>query len=75
MREQRKNSFETPIGPDAFIWALALKFTNSREEAAAAVEVMNQDIGKCAAEDTETISHESRLRAGIAWRRLIKFLS
>lgn len=61
------------MAADPFIWALAVKFTHSREEAIAALEVMNSDIGKCAGDPAG--SAESRLVAGIARRRLMNLLS
>ena len=59
---------------DDFIWALARKFTASPEEAQAAVNEMHVDIGKCAEGGIPATSNEARLVAGIAWRRLLKFL-
>jgi hypothetical protein len=57
-----------------FIWALAEKFTNSAEEAEAAVEEMQTDIQRCAERGVLGGSSEDRLVARIAWRRLMKFL-
>ena len=57
-----------------FIWALAKKFTNSPEEAKAAVQEMFTDIQRCAEKGLLITSNEDRLVARIAWRRLIKFL-
>ena len=57
-----------------FIWALAQKFTNTPEEAKAAVHEMFADIRRCAERGVLATSNEDRLVARIAWRRLIKFL-
>ena len=57
-----------------FIWALAQKFTNTPEEAKAAVHEMFADIQRCAERGVLVTSNEDRLIARIAWRRLIKFL-
>ncbi|CAN5440286.1 hypothetical protein BH10ACI3_BH10ACI3_18100 [soil metagenome] len=57
-----------------FIWALAQKFTNSYEEAEAAVVEMQTDIAQCAERGLIVQTNEDRLVARIAWRRLIKFL-
>jgi DNA-directed RNA polymerase specialized sigma24 family protein len=57
-----------------FIWALARKFTNSPEEAKAAVQEMFADIQRCAEKGDLITSNEDRLVARIAWRRLIRFL-
>ena len=57
-----------------FVWKLARKFTNSTEEAAAAVEEMFTDIRRCAEGGERMSSIESRLTARIAFRRLLKFI-
>jgi hypothetical protein len=61
-----------------FIWALARKFTNSADEAEAAVKEMQSDIERCAKERTGLPSKEDKIEdkiiAQIAWRRLLKFL-
>jgi hypothetical protein len=59
---------------DEFIWALARKFTNTAEEAEAAVKEMRLDMEQCAKERTRQPSNEEQLVAQIAWRRLFKFL-
>lgn len=57
-----------------FIWSLARKFTNSPEEAEAAVREMKIDIQRCAERSVFIPSNEDRLVALIAWRRLLRFL-
>ena len=57
-----------------FIWALAKKFTNTPEEAEAAVQEMFTDIQRCAQRGVSISSNEDRVIARIAWRRLLKFL-
>jgi len=57
-----------------FVWKLARKFTNSTEEAAAAVEEMFTDIRRCGEGEERMSSIESRLTARIAFRRLLKFI-
>ena len=57
-----------------FIWDLAQKFTNSDEEARAAVEEMRSDIRHCAEDGVAAVTNEDRLISEIAWRRLKKFL-
>lgn len=57
-----------------FIWALATKFTNSPEEAEAAVKEMQTDIARCAEKVPSAISTEAVLVEHIAWRRLLSFL-
>jgi len=57
-----------------FVWALAQKFTNSPEEAKAAVQEMSADIERCAERGVLVKSDEDRLVARIAWRRLLRFL-
>ena len=57
-----------------FIWALATKFTDSAEEAEAAVKEMHADIEKCAQNGVQPETDEDHLVARIAWRRLLKFL-
>ena len=72
------NAKSAPIAqPDAFdefLWALAKKFTNSREEAVAAVEEMQRDIRQCAENNVSPGTNEKRLVDQIAWRRLKRFL-
>jgi hypothetical protein len=70
------------IGPDgtvpeaynAFIWELAKRFTNSGEEAEAAVREMLIDIHRCAESASAEVPIEKRLTARIAFRRLLKLL-
>jgi len=57
-----------------FVWALARKFTNTPEEAEAAVQEMLNDIQRCAERGVTAASNEDRLVARIAWRRLLKLL-
>lgn len=59
---------------EKFIVALAQRFTNSPEEAEAALAEMNADIERCSRSDTPSLTIEGRLASGIALRRLIKFL-
>lgn len=64
-----------PIDPyKDFIQDLARKFTNSPEEADAAVQEMMTDIQQCGEKGILARSNEDRLVARIAWRRLLKFL-
>jgi ribosomal protein S20 len=68
-------SFDDPTEfHNDFVWALAKKFTNSPEEAEAAVQEMLGDIQRCAEKGIIVKSNEERLIARIAWRRLLKFL-
>ncbi len=60
--------------PDEFVRQLAHQITASPEEAAAAVEEMHKDIGRCAAAESTENPHESRILKAIAWRRLFKVL-
>lgn len=57
-----------------FIVDLAQRFTNSPEEAEAALKEMNEDIERCSGPDKQPPTIEGRLLSGIALRRLIKFL-
>ena len=57
-----------------FIWALARKFTASREEAEAAAQEIFNDIWRYAERADQPQSAESVLIALIARRRLIKYL-
>lgn len=57
-----------------FFWALARKFTNSTEEAEAAVKEMRADMEHCSEENVRQLTTEEQIVAQIAWRRLIKFL-
>lgn len=59
---------------EKFISDLAHRFTNSPEEAEAALKEMNSDIGRCSGEETMSLTIEGRLASGIAFRRLIKSL-
>lgn len=59
---------------EKFIVDLAQRFTNSREEAEAALNEMHADIERCARSDKPQLTTEGRLASGIALRRLIKFL-
>lgn len=64
-----------PIDPyEEFIFKLASKFTNSREEAEAAVLEMNADIRRCAGKGELATTNEDRMIARIAFRKLIDFL-
>jgi DNA-directed RNA polymerase specialized sigma24 family protein len=55
-----------------FIWALARKFTRSREEAARATEEIFIDIWQYCESDSDNQSAEEKLIAMIALRRVIK---
>jgi DNA-directed RNA polymerase specialized sigma24 family protein len=55
-----------------FIWALARKFTRSREEAARATEEIFIDIWQYRERERDARSIEEKLIAMIALRRLIK---
>lgn len=57
-----------------FIWALARKFTRSREEAEAAAQEIFIDIWRYAEHGDHPQSGENLLVAMIARRRLIKYL-
>jgi len=57
-----------------FIWALARKFTHSREEAEAAAQEIFTDIWRYSERAGKLQSAESVLIALIARRRLIKYL-
>ncbi len=57
-----------------FIWALARKFTDSTEEAEAAVQEIFTDIWRYAERVDSNQSTENVLIALIARRRLIKYL-
>jgi DNA-directed RNA polymerase specialized sigma24 family protein len=57
-----------------FIWALAKKFTRSREEAEAATREIFLDIWRHTESADKTQSDEEKLIAMIALRRLIKQL-
>ncbi len=59
---------------DEFLWDLARKFTNSREEAVAAVEEMQNDIRQCDADEICPVTKKERLTDQIAWLRLKRFL-
>ncbi len=59
---------------DEFLWDLALKFTNSREEAVAAVEEMQNDIRQCAEKEICPVTKKERLTDQLAWLRLKRFL-
>ncbi len=56
-----------------FIWALARKFTSSREEAEAAAQEIFHDIWRYAERIDSNQSSENILIALIARRRLIKY--
>lgn len=58
----------------AFIWELAHKFTNSTEEAEAAVAEMAADIEQCATTVEGPLTRESWWKEGIVVRHLVKFL-
>jgi hypothetical protein len=60
--------------PDEFVRQLASEITASPEEAAAAVEEMQKDIGRCAEAEGTDNPFESRILKAIAWRRLFKVL-
>lgn len=57
-----------------FIWALARNFTNSPEEAEAAVREMQTDIQRCAEKGAGVQPDQDGVIARIAWRRLLNFL-
>ena len=57
-----------------FIWALARKFTASREEAEAAVQEIFIDIWRYAERVSNNQSAENILITQIARRRLVKYL-
>ena len=57
-----------------FFWELARKFTNSPEEAAAAVKEMQADMEPSGDNGARHPSDEEQIIAEIAWRRLKKFL-
>ena len=59
---------------DEFLWDLASKFTNSREEAVAAVKEMQNDIRQCAENEISPVTKKERLTDQIAWLRLKRFL-
>lgn len=59
---------------DTFLWDLACKFTNTREEAVAAVEEMQSDIRQCAENEISPMTKKDRLTDQIAWLRLKRFL-
>ncbi len=59
---------------DNFLWALAQKFTNSDEEAEAAVQEMQADIPRCAETGVVISPNENGVITRIAWRRLLKLL-
>lgn len=59
---------------NSFVWALATKFTSSREEAEAAVKEMLSDIKRCAESSVDEPPIENRLTARLAFQRLLKFL-
>lgn len=66
-----------PLVPDAygaFMWELAKKFTNSGEEAEAAVREMLIDVQRCADDSMAEPPLETRLTGRIAFRRLLKLL-
>ena len=67
-----QNNPADPYGE--FIHELARKFTNSPEEAEAAVQEMNADIQRCSEKGIRLLKNEDRLIERIAFRRLIKFL-
>ena len=58
-----------------FIWALARKYTNSAEEARAAVEEMQADINQCAEKGERATTNKDLLIARIARQLLKKFLT
>ena len=57
-----------------FIWLLARKFTDSPEEAEAAVREVKTDIQGCAARGKYAPPNENGVVERIAWRRLLNFL-
>lgn len=59
---------------DEFLWDLARKFTNSREEAVAAVKEMQNDIRQCAEKEICPVTKKDRLTDQLAWLRLKRFL-
>lgn len=54
-----------------FIRAVAIRLTDSLEEAEAAVMEMQKDIDNCATGRVAVEPAEARIRAAIVWRRLI----
>lgn len=74
-RRQGKDKLAVRAGTyDEFLWDLARKFTNSREEAVAAVEEMQNDIRQCAEKDICPATKNERLTNHLAWLRLKRFL-
>ena len=79
-RAKAKNQIKnTPLADrndpfNDFIWDLARKFTNSAEEAEAAVREMNADMMRFEVERDSPPSNAELLIDQIAWRRLIRFL-
>ncbi|MEO7660696.1 MAG: hypothetical protein ABIV48_13865 [Pyrinomonadaceae bacterium] len=59
---------------DDFVSELARKFTNSPDEARAAVLEMQADIQRCAEKGVGIEPNEDGMIARVAWRRLLKFL-
>jgi len=58
-----------------FVWALAVKFTASREKAEAATEEIFTDIWRHCADGGDTSLGDKKLIATIALKRLIKHVS
>lgn len=70
-----KPTQDNPADPySEFIHELARKFTNSPEEAEAAVQEMRADIQRCSEKGIRPLKNEDRLIERIAFRRLIKFI-
>lgn len=58
----------------SFIWALAKKFTSSRDEAEAATYEIYQDIWRYSEHERAVLTLDERLVSMIARRRLFKYL-
>jgi len=67
-------AIDNTVTYDEFLWELARKFTNSREEAVAAVEEMQNDIRLCAEREICPVTKKERLSDHVAWMRLKRFL-
>lgn len=74
VQEQKAAPIEPADPYKEFILQLALKITNSPEEAEAAVQEMNADIKRCSEKGTQPKALDEQLPEWIAFRRLLKFL-
>ena len=75
LKKSEKMNVGSQVDPyAAFICALAKKFTNSTEEAEAAVREMFRDIQRFEESGVHPRTIEDRLSTRIALRRLLKFL-